>query len=162
MTTTSEVTRIGRLSKHAFNGEPWYGLALCKLLSGVTAEQAALHPIRAAHSIWQEVLHAITWRKVTINLLNGKPEPRDINEIEELNWPTPTETSAAAWRRTLDDLAETQRQLEAAIAGVSDDRLSEKAPEKPFSLYVLMHGIIQHDAYHAGQIALLKNACAAS
>jgi uncharacterized damage-inducible protein DinB len=153
--TGTEVRRIGLLSKHAFNGEPWYGLALCKLLAGVSAEQAASHPIRDVHSIWQEVLHAITWRRVTIGLLNGKPEP---SVTEEQNWPTPTDTSAAAWQRTLDDLAETQQQLEAAIAGVTDERLSEKAPEKTFSLYVLMHGIIQHDAYHAGQIALLKNA----
>jgi uncharacterized damage-inducible protein DinB len=153
--TTTEVNRIAKLSRHAFNGEPWYGLALCKLLEDVTAEQAAAHPIPRAHSIWQEVLHAITWRRATTDLLNGKPEP---SVTEEQNWPLPADTSAAAWQRTLDELAESQRQLETAITSVSDERLSEKAPDKPFSLYVLMHGIIQHDAYHAGQIAMLKNA----
>jgi uncharacterized damage-inducible protein DinB len=152
---TTEVSRIAKLSRHTLDGQPWYGTALCKLLAGVTAEKAAAHPIPGAHSIWQEVLHAITWRKVTIGLLNGNKEP-DVTEDE--NWPQPSENSAAAWQQTLDELAGTQEPLEAALAALTDERLSEKAPEKPYSFYVLVHGVIQHDAYHAGQIALLKNA----
>ena len=152
---STEVSRIAKLSRHTLDGQPWYGTALCKLLAGVTAEKAAAHPIPGAHSIWQEVLHAITWRKVTIRLLNGEKEP-DVTEEE--NWPQPSGDSAAAWQQTLDELAGTQEPLEAALAALTDERLSEKAPEKPYSFYVLVHGVIQHDAYHAGQIALLKNA----
>jgi uncharacterized damage-inducible protein DinB len=153
--STTEVRRIALLSRHALDGEPWYGLAVCKLLAGVTAEKAAAHPIPGAHSIWQEVLHAITWRQVTIRLLNGEKEGA---VTEEENWPKQPETSAAAWQKTLDDLMSTQAPLEAALMALTDERLSEKAPEKPFNFYVLVHGIIQHDAYHAGQIAMLKNA----
>jgi len=153
--STTEVRRIALLSRHALDGEPWYGMALCKLLAGVTAEKAAAHPIPGAHSIWQEVLHAITWRKATIELLNGKTEPP---VTEEQNWPQPKDTSSAAWQKTLDELTSTQAPLEAALMALTDERLSEKAPEKPFNFYVLVHGVIQHDAYHAGQIAMLKNA----
>jgi uncharacterized damage-inducible protein DinB len=153
--TETEVRRIGLLSKHAFNGEPWYGTALFKLLNGVTAERAAAHPIPGAHSIWQEVLHAITWRRVTVRLLNGEKEPP---VTEDENWPQPAAMSTEAWQHTLDDLTRSQEQLEAALATFSDERLSEKPPEKTFNFYVLLHGLIQHDAYHAGQIALLKNA----
>jgi hypothetical protein len=153
--TTTEVSRIALLSQHTFDGQPWYGTALCKLLAGVTAERAAAHPIPGAHSIWEEVLHAITWRTVAIRLLNGEKEPP---VTEDVNWPKPPGTSAAAWQQTLDELARTQGPLEAAIVALTDERLREKAPDKPFSFYVLAHGVIQHDAYHAGQIALLKNA----
>jgi uncharacterized damage-inducible protein DinB len=101
------------------------------------------------------VLHAISWRNVAIRLLNGETVPP---VTEDENWPKPSGDSAAAWQQTLDELARTQERFEAAITALTDERLSEKAPEKPFSFYVLVHGVIQHDAYHAGQIALLKNA----
>jgi uncharacterized damage-inducible protein DinB len=41
---------------------------------------------------------------------------------------------------------------------LSDDRLSEPAPgiRRQYSIYEMLHGIIQHDLYHAGQIAILK------
>src|ERR1041384_7534740 len=29
-------------------------------------------------------------------------------------------------------------------------------PGTPYNVYFLLHGVIQHDLYHAGQIALLK------
>ncbi len=34
--------------------------------------------------------------------------------------------------------------------------------EDPTSFYIMLHGLAQHDAYHAGQIAMLKKAVAAS
>ena len=45
-------------------------------------------------------------------------------------------------------------------------RLAEQVPgtpdEDPTSFYIMLHGLAQHDAYHAGQIAQLKKAVAAS
>jgi uncharacterized damage-inducible protein DinB len=153
--STSEVSRIVKLSRHTFDGQPWHGTALCKLLAGVTAEKAAAHPIQGAHSIWEEVLHAITWRNRAIRLLDGQALAP---VTDDENWPKPSGNSAAAWQQTLDELARTQERFEAAMIALTDERLSEKTPEKPYSFYVLVHGVIQHDAYHAGQIALLKNA----
>jgi uncharacterized damage-inducible protein DinB len=160
----TEVNRIGLLLKHGYDGEPWYGTALSKLLANVTAAQAAAHPIAGAHSIWQEVLHLITDRRVSCRLLQGET----VAAIsEEENWPEPASHDPAAhdpaahdpaaWQQTLGELARTQTALLAALDRLADDRLEENAPEKPYSLYVLLHGIIHHDAYHAGQIALLRN-----
>jgi uncharacterized damage-inducible protein DinB len=160
--STIEVSRIALLSQQTFDGEPWYGLALCKLLAGVTAEQAAAHPIPGAHSIWQEVLHAMTWRNVAIRLLNGeKVAPVKAEE----NWPNPpAPPAAAAWEETLTELSRTQGQFAAALVALSDERLNDIAAQRPspFTFYTLVHGVIQHDAYHAGQIALLKNAAGIS
>jgi uncharacterized damage-inducible protein DinB len=150
----AEVQRIAKLLKHGYDGTPWYGIALRKMLADVTAEQASARPIPGAHSIWQEVLHAIAWRHVTCRLLRGEAVP---NVSDEENWPEPQNCDDAAWQQTLDDLGETQRDLQAAIDGLTDAQLQEKACGKPFSIYVLLHGIIHHDAYHAGQIAMLKN-----
>ncbi len=152
----SEVRRIGQLLKHGYDGQPWYGKALRKLLAEVTAEQAAARPIAGAHNIWQEVLHAIAWRQVACRLLRGETVA-ELSDAE--NWPEPPGCDDAAWQRTLDELARTQHDLEAALAGLTDERLQENVTYvKPFPLYRLLHGIIHHDAYHAGQIALLRNA----
>jgi uncharacterized damage-inducible protein DinB len=150
----SEVHRISNLLKHGYDGQPWYGTALSKLLADVTAEQAAAHPIPGGHSIWQEVRHVIAWRQVTCRLLEGEAVA---GVSDEDNWPEPQKTDAAAWQHTLDELAKTQAALVAALDRLSDVRLEEKPAGKPFKLYVLLHGIIHHDAYHAGQIAILRN-----
>ena len=150
----AEAQRIAKLLKHGYDGTPWYGTALRKMLADITAEQAAARPIAGAHTIWQEVLHAITWRQVACRLLRGEAVP---NVSDEENWPEPRGSDEAAWQRTLEELAETQRELESALDGLTDAQLEEKACDKPFKIYVLLHGIIHHDAYHAGQIAILKN-----
>jgi|HubBroStandDraft_6_1064221.scaffolds.fasta_scaffold02445_7 uncharacterized damage-inducible protein DinB len=152
----SEVRRIGQLLKHGYDGQPWYGKALRKLLAEVTAEHAAARPIAGAHSIWQEVLHAIAWRRVACRLLRGET----VGELSDAeNWPEPPGSDEAAWQQTLDELAQTQHDLEAGLANLTDERLQENVTyHKPFPLYRLLHGIIHHDAYHAGQIALLRNA----
>jgi len=50
------------------------------------------------------------------------------------------------------------RQLHDTIARLADSWLSETVPGKDYSVYVMLHGVIQHNLYHAGQIALLKKA----
>ena len=37
-------------------------------------------------------------------------------------------------------------------------RLDDTVQGKNYSFYVMAHGVVQHDLYHAGQIALLKKA----
>jgi uncharacterized damage-inducible protein DinB len=150
----SEVHRIGNLLKHGYDGQPWYGTALAKLLADVTAEQAAAHPIADGHSIWQEVRHVIAWRKVVCRLLQGEAVD---GVSDEDNWPEPQKTDAASWQQTLDELASSQAALIVALDHLTDDRLQEKRAGQPRSLYVLLHGIIHHDAYHAGQIAILRS-----
>jgi hypothetical protein len=44
------------------------------------------------------------------------------------------------------------------MAQLDDSRLAEKAAGKDHSVYTMLHGVIQHDLYHAGQIAILKKA----
>jgi uncharacterized damage-inducible protein DinB len=45
-----------------------------------------------------------------------------------------------------------------ATKKLHDGQLDEKLKAKADSAYVTLHGLIQHDLYHAGQIAILKKA----
>ena len=127
-----------------------------KLLEGVTAEQAAAHPIANAHSIWELVLHVDAWAQAAAEALNGVPVPK--NWPPEKDFPPVTDCSEAAWHKAVDSLFATHRKFWQAIEAFGDNRLEEKVPGRSYSFYQLFMGWADHMVYHAGQIALLKKA----
>jgi len=151
----SELKRINDQLKRAFEGKAWHGPSVSEVLSGVTAEQAAAHPIAGAHSIWEVTLHIATWERVGRRRIE-EFIPIDVSDEED--WPVVEDTSEVAWSKTLDDLQSNHQALRAAIRAMDETRLEDIVPGTQYSVYFLLHGVIQHDLYHAGQIALLKKA----
>ena len=151
----SETHRINSQLKRAYQGEAWHGPSLRELLDGVTAKQAAARPVPSAHSIWELVNHIIAWEQIAKRRLEGDPVK---NPPDEMNFPPVTEASEAAWNATLQTLADSNKALRDAIRKIDDTRLDEIVPEAVYSNYAMLHGVIQHDLYHAGQIAMLKKA----
>ena len=154
----TEVDRIGDQFRRAFDGEAWHGPSVLALLDGVTAQQAAAHPIPGAHSIWELTMHIEAWERACLRRLNGDPARlTDEEDFRPIN-----DNSDAAWERTKQELIDTHRELLDAIARVDGSRLNEPIianSSTPFSsVYVTLHGGVQHDLYHAGQIAMLKKA----
>lgn len=154
----TEVDRIRDQFRRAFDGEAWHGPAVLALLEGVTAEQAAAHPIPGAHSIWELTLHIAAWEQACRRRLQGDPAQLS----DEENFRPVNDTSEQAWENTKKFLIDTHRELLDAIAQLDEARLNEPiivSSEIPFStVYVTLHGGVQHDLYHAGQIAILKKA----
>ena len=154
----SEVDRIRDQFRRAFEGEAWHGPSVLALLDGVTAQQAAAHPIPGAHSIWQLTLHIEAWERACLRRLNG--DPARLTDAED--WQPIDDTSEAAWQKTKQQLIDTHRELLDAIASVDESRLNDPIisdASTPYSsVYVTLHGGVQHDLYHAGQIAMLKKA----
>jgi uncharacterized damage-inducible protein DinB len=149
----TETHRLNLQLKLAQQGGAWHGPSLRELLDGVTAEQAAARPISDAHSIWELVNHIAAWERIATQRLQGEV----IDEVaDEINFPPVSDTSEAAWQATLQQLAETNRLLREAIKQIDDAKLQEVTPGKQHPLYIELYGVLQHDLYHAGQIALLK------
>lgn len=148
-----ETHRINSQLKRAYQGEAWHGPSLRELLEGVTAEQAAARPIPSAHSIWELVNHIIAWEQIAKHRLEGDPVKDPSNDM---NFPPITETNEEAWKATLQALEASNQALRNAVKKIDDATLEEIVPQAPYSNYALLHGVIQHDLYHAGQIALLK------
>ena len=146
----SETARIADQLRRSYYGRAWHGPALSELLSGVTAKQASGKPIAAGHSIHELVQHAAFWQRLTLGALHGTPIPRD----ESADWPStldPWESALTELRRVTDDLA-------AAIDSFPTVKLENIVPGREYSFACLLHGIVQHNLYHAGQIAILKKA----
>ncbi len=151
----SEVERIADQLRRAHEGESWHGPALRELLAGVGAAQAAAHPVAGAHSIWEIVRHIGVWESVTRRRISGEV----IGDLPlEQDWPAAAETGETAWLQTLQELEAGGEQLRQTILRLSDRQLAEPVPVKDYTVGFLLHGVVQHTLYHAGQIAVLKKA----
>jgi uncharacterized damage-inducible protein DinB len=149
-----ETERIRDQLRRAFEGDAWHGPGVLELLENVTASQAAARPIAGAHSIWELVVHIQAWEGACRRRLQG-----DRAELpDEEDWTVINDTSDEAWEKTLNGLREGNQRLREAIAAVDDARLDEPILEGMRSIYTTLHGAVQHDLYHAGQIAILKKA----
>jgi uncharacterized damage-inducible protein DinB len=150
----SEINRILDQLDRAFSGDAWHGPSLWSLLEGVSAEDASRHSIGGAHSIWELVKHVAAWHVIVAHRLVGEsPEV-----TAEMDWPPLWEASDVAWKRSLEHLADSRAGMRQATKKLHDGQLDEKLKAKADSVYVTLHGLIQHDLYHAGQIAILKKA----
>ncbi len=150
----TEIERISDQLKRAFEGHAWHGPSVKEVLAGVTAAQAASKPISNAHSIWELVLHIAAWEDAVKRWVRG--ESYDVSD--EQNWPGIKNTGDPAWEKTLDALEKGHMELREVISRLSDADLDKILKEPKSSVYQLLHGVIQHDLYHAGQIAVLKKA----
>ncbi len=149
----TETHRLNLQLKLAHQGPAWHGPSLRELLDGVTAEQAAARPLPDAHSIWELVNHIAAWERIVMRRVQGEV----ISAVpDEINFPPVAEPSEAAWQAARAQLDETNRELREAIKQIDDAKLEELTPGKEHPLYIELYGALQHDLYHAGQIALLK------
>ncbi len=149
-----ELQRIVDQLKRAFEGGAWHGPGVLEILKGVTAAQAVARPFRNAHNIWELVLHITAWEGACRRRLEG--DRAELSDSED--WPSVGDTSELTWEQAKTFLVEGHRRLRAAIAETVESRLDEPILPGMPSVYVTLHGVIQHDLYHAGQIAILKKA----
>ena len=151
----SEVSRILDQMDRAFSGDAWHGPNLMSLLREVSAGDASKHSVAGAHSIWELVNHIAAWNSIMRRELEGEA----LEVSTEMDWPPVRDTSDAAWKQSLENLRQSRSSLRKTVETLRDDQLDEKpAPRTENSRYVMLHGLVQHDLYHAGQIAILKKA----
>ena len=150
----SEIHRILDQMDRAFSGDAWHGPLLMHLLEGISAEDASKHVVPGAHSIWELVHHVSAWHSIVQHRLQGEM----VDVTAERDWPPVWEVSEPAWKRALESLVESRARLRQVAATLRDDQLDEKIGATDVSCYQILHGVIQHDVYHAGQIALLRKA----
>src|SRR2546423_10703332 len=156
-TFMSETARLADQIRRAFEGDAWHGDSIKELLAGVTADTAAARPIKNAHSIWDLVLHIAAWDDAVFRRIGGAA----VELTKQQDFPPVKDSSPAAWRRTVSHLEQAHNQLIEAVAGFPDSRLQDQGSGKTedyYDFYYMFSGIVQHELYHAGQIALLKKA----
>ena len=151
---TSEGSRIADQLRRAFYGSAWHGPAVLELLKDVNATTAAARPLEDVHSIWELLLHMAAWDRAGLRRLGGEKYqlkgPANFPRV-----PAPIEP---AWREAVAMAKRTHDTLVETVAALSDKRLRDQVPGKRYDFYHMLHGIAQHELYHAGQMAILKKA----
>jgi uncharacterized damage-inducible protein DinB len=145
----NEIKNIHKLLRHTFEKNAWHGPAVKEVLETITAEQAHKR-LPESHSIIELVAHMTSWRVFVIKKLEGDPEYK---VGDEMNFPAPSN-----WSETVQALEKSQAELLAALEVFDNTKLYEIVQHGSYrySYYTLLHGIIHHDLYHTGQIALIK------
>jgi len=143
------------------SGDPWYGPPITKVVEGLTSQQAAARPIANAHSIWEIILHMTSWvREVRRRLEQGNP-----HEPDDGDWPEVPEPTEGNWWQALDELETAHGDLREQLLRTPETKMEtmvgpvrDPAAGTGVSYAAMMQGLLQHDAYHLGQVALLKKA----
>jgi uncharacterized damage-inducible protein DinB len=151
---TPEVARIAAQLQATFEGPAWHGDAVMEILENVTWEEAMARPLSKTHSIAELVLHLTAWESVVFRRLRG--EAVELEDAE--NWPNAAIQTEDKWQQMVAALAEGHAKLYEAVLHLDDTRLSDPVRGCDYDIYFMLHGVIHHDLYHSGQIALLKKA----
>ena len=156
----TERERLLDMMARVHSGDPWHGPPVMASLDGIDAPRASAHPLAGTHSIWEIAQHVIAWRREVAARLRGKPPSTPAPG----DWPAPG-TTEPAWAETKAALDASHRELVAAVADLDESALEhpvgqsrDAAVGAGVSVAIMLHGIVQHDAYHAGQMSMLAKA----
>jgi len=138
-------------------GKPWIGSTFSSKLSRVQQDAYFKKPIEGLHSIAEIISHLTLWRKEAIlKIETGKGSKTD--DCEE-NWLSNEKLQTIGWENVLAAYQATTTDLIAILSTKNDDFLSQKYYDTDFKDYYtynwLLNGMIQHDAYHLGQLGII-------
>jgi uncharacterized damage-inducible protein DinB len=137
-----------------YEGDPWYGKAVTKLLKEVN-DRIVFNKTNEQHSILELLWHMITWREFTIDRLRHSPQMQE-EYFEKNDWRDLDHNDLTLWPQGLERLQETQNELIQLLQHLDDSILENQVPERNYTFNKLLYGAIQHDIYHIGQIAYIN------
>jgi len=146
-------TRLADQLERGFRGGAWHGPAVMELLSGVDEALAQWRPAPASHSIAEIVGHLTYWLEETQGQIAGLARPQGEPGSD---WGPSVLTSKTAWQAAYAALEEAHGRLQTAVLDLAETRLDEARSGSDTTIRGLLQGTLQHNAYHAGQIALLR------
>lgn len=147
-----EAKRIIQLFEDLYHGDPWIDVTILETLKNISAKQAIKKIAPGRNSIWQMVNHITSWRENVLLRVQGNeiitPSNNYFMEI--------TDTSENAWKKSMKRLENSQHQWITFLKTFDESDFDKIYPNNKMSYYKHIHGILQHDAYHLGQIVLLS------
>ena len=146
----TEKERLIRLFENLYAGSPWIDVTILGTVAKIQARQAAKR-VENCNTIWEILVHLIAWRENVLKRLQGEiittPANNYIFTVED--------TSGPAWEKTLQALEHSQEKWVNFLQEYDIEKLNSPYPPNQLTHYEHIQGILQHDAYHLGQIVLL-------
>ena len=160
MHAAKEIRQLLAIIDQAYNRTSWHGTNLRGSIRRVTVHQAAWRPDSRRHNIWEIVVHAAYWKYIVWRRLTGshrgsfslkgsdwflRPESTPVRDEDENSWKEDI-ALLDRWHSTLRD----------TVAKLRVYELHKESKGNKRTNFFMISGIAAHDAYHAGQIQLLK------
>jgi len=133
------------------SGQSWLGYNAHEILEGISYKMAGNKAYESGNTICQLINHISFWREMVAKRLMEK---RGI-ESEYNGFETPAIENGREWEMTKQRFDDAFQLLKNAILQFDDSELFKEAG-KSGSYYYNITGCIQHDAYHLGQVVILK------
>lgn len=150
-----EVKEIIKELKRVYNGSPWLGNSIKSVLEGIDEKTAFKQALPNVNTIASLVSHMIGWRLLLLKRLEGD-ENHAVKQKQTFDFSGYGEEPQIIWDSLILELESNQNRIINLLEQKEDLFLKEKVANKRFTYKHLINGIIQHDIYHMGQIAILK------
>ena len=147
-----EIQSIIQDMEEVFCGNPWYGKAVLTLLDEIDSSKVYIKANGISHSLIELLYHMLTWQEYTQHQLENK---LDLSTYQLLDW-TETNPEIHTWNTGIAELKASHNKIINLLQDAPDDLLEKEVQFKKFSTRVLLHGMIQHNIYHIGQIAYVN------
>ena len=136
-----------------YEGDPWFGRNISSILLEIDESKAFVKP-SGQHSIVELIWHMINWREFVLSRFSQDAEV-NTGTFESNDWRLIDHADHTLFPKAVKRFAETQKDLITAIEKLDDSILTLKVPGRTYNYRKLLHGLLQHDIYHTGQIAFL-------
>jgi len=137
-----------------FDKEGWFP-PLREALNGLSAAQASWRPSgEAANTIWETVTHMLFYKERLLQRIRGNEpaQPAASNDDTFVVQAAPDDDEA--WHQTVARAERIHRELTEALAQLTDGDFDR--PLHANQLGLSLFDILMHDAFHTGQIVLLR------
>ncbi len=153
---------------NAFHGKGWHGPTLLGSIRGISPAEALITPKPLKHNSWQLVLHAAYWKYAVCYRISKLPfefPDLPVDAKGKLHFPRspsnfpkpPAKPDIKLWRADIELLKLYHTALTDAVERLSVKQLDSIPPGgKSWPLRGMIAGAAAHDAYHTGQIQILK------
>jgi hypothetical protein len=138
--------------KTTFNGDSWHGPSLMRTLKGVDMEEARQRPLGERHTIWELVDHMTFWLSEVNKTLRGEAI---VSSTSVKDWP-PMGKTEEEWEKSVKGLEYEVNTLIEQLDQWSNEMLERTVPGANYNFRQMLHGVLHHNLYHSGQIAILR------
>jgi len=150
----NEVQSIITNLERVLTGQPWYGEAVMPMLRKIHPAVVFINP-KNSHAAIEILYHMINWAQFTLNRLQRRQE-EELVDSEESDWRN-IDARIHTWEKGLAEFEQIHKQIVAELQTKDDSFLKEMVDSRDYNFRFLLNGLIQHNIYHLGQIAFLKN-----
>ena len=138
--------------ENLYNGNPWIDVVFTDHLKRIDA-RVATQRFSESNCIWQIVNHIIYWNQHVLRYINNE-QPEQDGDLPDFY--LPENHGEENWQATQHRLQHSVAQMVAAMRSFPADKLDETIPGSEYTAGTYFHGVVEHAAYHLGQIVLLE------